>query len=294
MIVITGATGELGRSIVENLLERVPAANVGVSVRDPEKAADLEKKGARVAQGDFTKPSTLAEAFEGAEQVLIISVNVLGEEAVRQHGNAIQAAKDAGAKRILYTSHQAASPSSAVPFARDHAATEVLLQSSGVPYVSLRNGFYGESALYQLGGMKESGRLALPEDGPVSWTARTDLAEAAVAALTDKTLFDGVSPALTAAEAILFSDIASLASEVLGRDIKREVISEEEYRGAKLSAGYPEPVVDMLASLFAATRAREFDVVDPTLERLLGRKPTSMRAILTKFLQQAKSNINHQ
>ncbi len=284
MIVVTGATGQLGRQIVEGLSTRLPSAQIAVSVRDPEKARDLEQRGIRVCRGDFADPSTLAKAFEGAEQVLIISANKLGEEVIRQHGNAIQAAKDAGVKRILYTSHQGANPSSAVAFARDHAATEALLQSSGVPFVSLRNGFYAESALYQLGGMKETGRLALPEDGPVSWTARADLAEAAVAALTDTSLFHGITPPLTASETLVFADITALASEILKRDVSRIVVSDAEYRTAQLAHGYPEGMVDMLASLFDATRAREFDVIDPTLERILGRKPTSMSETLRKFL----------
>ncbi len=105
MIVITGATGQLGRQIVEGLLASLPGKQVGVSVRDPEKARGFERRGIRVTKGDFTDPSSLAAAFDGAEQVLIISGNTLGEEGVRQHGQAIQAASDAGAKRLLYISH---------------------------------------------------------------------------------------------------------------------------------------------------------------------------------------------
>ena len=288
MVVVTGATGQLGRQVVEGLLTHLPSAQIGVSVRDPEKAGDFEKRGVRVVKGDFTDPSSLAQAFDGAEQVLIISGTTLGEEGVLQHGNAIQAARNAGAKRILYTSHQAASPSSAVAFARDHAATETLLETSGVPFVSLRNGFYAESALYQLGGMKETGLLALPEDGPVSWTARADLAVATVAALTDISLFDGITPPLTASEAVTFADIARLATEILKREIRRVIVSEEEYRKAKTAQGYPEGIVDLLASLFGATRNREFAVVDPTLERVLGRKPTPVIESLRNFLSQAE------
>ena len=110
-----------------------------------------------MCKGDFAEPASLLQAFDGAEQVLIVSVNKFGEEAVRQHDNAIRAAKSAGVKRILYTSHQGANPSSAFAPCRDHAATEALLQSSGVSYVSLRNGFYAESALFQLGERKADG-----------------------------------------------------------------------------------------------------------------------------------------
>lgn len=285
MIVVTGANGHFGRDVVHQLLKQLPASRIGISVRQPEKAQDLQTAGVRVRRGDFAEPDTLPAAFEGAEQVLLVSVNLLGDEAVRQHSAAIQAAKAAGVRRILYTSHQAASPTSLVPFARDHAATEALLQRAGLPFVSLRNGFYAESALYQLGALKASADLALPQDGPVSWTARTDLTEAAAAALVDLRIFnDGVTPPLTASEAITFAHIAGLASDLLGRQVHRTVVKEDTYRSNQLARGLPAPVVTMLASLFAATRAREFDIVDPTLASLLGRAPTGFRTVLRGLL----------
>ena len=284
MIVVTGATGHYGRRVVEGLLTRLPASAIGVSVRDPEKAADLAAQGIRVKKASFAEPASLADAFDGAEQVLVVSANVLGDEALRLHGNALLAAKDAGVKRILYTSHQAASPTSKVIFARDHAATEGLLKASGVPFVSLRNGFYAESSLYQLAGMKETGKLTLPKDGPVSWTVRDDLAQAAVAALTDFSVFDGITAPLTAARTYTFTDVARIASEVLDREIVRETISEETYRNGALERGFPEPMVGMLVSMFEAIRNGEFNVVDPTLERVIGRRPTELRQVLTGFL----------
>ena len=127
MIVVTGVTGHFERQVVEGLLETRSADRIGVSVRDPDKAADLSRRGVRVVAGDFDDLESLAASFADAEQVLVVPVNKFGAEAVRQHGNAIDAAKRAGAKRILYTSHQAANASSAFVPARDHAATEVLL-----------------------------------------------------------------------------------------------------------------------------------------------------------------------
>ena len=179
-----------------------------------------------------------------------------------------------------YTSHQAANPSSAFVPARDHAATEALLQSSGVPYVSLRNGFYAESALYQLGGVKETGKIALPEDGPVSWTARADLAEAAVAALIQTDLFDGISPPLTSAQALDFADITQIAGEILGRDIVRETVSDDAYRASLIAHGLPLSMAEALGTLYTASRAGEFATVDPTLASLLGRPPISMRKFM--------------
>ena len=292
MIVVTGATGQLGRQIVEGLLGRLSGSEIGVSVRDPEKAHEFSGRGVRVAKGDFAEPASLAEAFDGAEQVLIISVNKFGDEATRQHANAIQAAKAAGAKRILYTSHQGASRTSAfVPCSQNHAPTEALLEASGVPFVSLRNGFYAESALFQLGGLKQTGKIALPADGPVSWTTRADLAKAAVAALTQPGLFDGISPPLTSSETFDFAGIATVASEILGREIKRETISDEGYREGLVAHGLPAFMADALGSLYTAARAGEFDVVEPALELLLGRKPTSMRAVLQEFLSKPEGGL---
>ncbi len=289
MIVVTGATGQLGRQVVEGLSKKLPSAQIGVSVRQPELADDFRQRGMRVCKGDFADPASLKDAFDGAEQVLIVSVNKFGEEAVQQHANAIQAAKAAGAKRILYTSHQGASPSSAFVPARDHAATEGLLQSSGVSFVSLRNGFYAESALYQLGGIRETGRIIVPQDGPVSWTARADLAEAAVAALTQSGLFEGISPPLTSSQALDLAGIAQVATEVLGQTVARETISDEQYRASLLQHGLPDVIADGLGSLYKAARAGEFAVTDPTLERLLGRKPTSLRDVVTEFLSNPES-----
>lgn len=284
MIVITGANGQLGRQIVEGLLSHLPASQIGISVRDPQKAEHFRTRGIRVCQADFADPATLPEAFEGAEQVLIVSVNKFGEEAVRDHGNAIQAAKSAGAKRILYTSHQGASPTSAFVPARNHAATESLLRACGVPFVSLRNGFYAESALFQLATLKQTGKIAVPEDGPVSWTARADLADAAVATLTQPNLFDGISPPFTAAETLDFAAVAQLASKFLGRTITHETVSDDHYRTGLISHGLPELMADGLGSLYKASRAHEFDVVDPTLANLLGREPTPFSTLLKNFL----------
>ena len=284
MIIVTCATGQLGRQIVEGILARRPDQALGVSVRDPAKTGDWARRGVRVVRGDFAEPATLAAAFEGAEQVLVISVNQLGEVALQQHETAIRAAREAGAKRVLYTSHQAASPTSAFPPARDHAATEGLLQRLGGSFVSLRNGFYAESGVQQLGGVRETGRIRQPQDGPVSWTARADLAEAAVAALLDPGLFDGISPPLTADRAVDLDAVARLASEALGREVVREVVDDADHRAAQVAQGRPAWLVDLLMTLFQASRAGEFNVVDPTLARILGRTPTSFQTILGDHL----------
>jgi uncharacterized protein YbjT (DUF2867 family) len=269
MIIVTGANGGLGRLITERLLERVPSERIGVSVRDPEKARELEDRGVRVRQGDFGDPASLADAFEGARQVLV----------VHHHRTAVEAAAAAGAERILYTSHMGSNPSS--PFApmRDHAATEAALRESGVPFTSLRNGFYASSAAMLLGHALETGELAAPEDGPVAWTAHADLAEAAALALTGEGL-DGTTPALTGPEALDLADIAAIATRLTGREIRRVVVSDADYRASLLARGLPAAGADLLLGLFAAIRQGQFTPVDPTLGRLLGRPTTALAEFL--------------
>jgi len=280
MIVVTGATGQLGHAIVEKLLEQLPAQGIGVSVRDPGKANDFERRGVRVRQGDFDDGSSLQHAFEGATQVLIVAVNRTGFERLRQHRTAIEAARDAGARRILYTSHMGANPASPFPPMPDHAATEEMLRTSGVAFTSLRNGFYASSGVMLMGQALETGVLAAPQDGPVSWTVHADLVEAAALILESEGRFDGITPFLTGSEALDLEGLAALASELSGRLIKRVVITDEEHRANMVARGLPEGAVNMSLGLFAASRQGEFAAVDPALAALLGRPPTSMLEVL--------------
>ncbi|MDQ3721754.1 MAG: NAD(P)H-binding protein [Actinomycetota bacterium] len=283
MIIITGANGQLGRDTVKRLLERVPAEQVGVSVRDPAKADDLEARGVRVRQGDFTDAASLAHAFEGASQVLVMPANLTGEKRLNMHRTAIEQAKAAGARRVLYASHAGANSSSPFPPMPDHFATEGMLRDSGLEFTALRNGFYAASAAMLLRGALETGELAAPEDGPVAWTAHADLADAAAIALADGRL-DGVTPALTGPEALDMAGVAGLASEVTGRLIRRVVVSEDQYRADAVARGIPEQAVGMLLGLFAAARLGQFARVDPTLGELIGRPPTPLREVLEETL----------
>ncbi|MEU1983983.1 NAD(P)H-binding protein [Nocardia sp. NPDC019395] len=284
MIIVTGGTGLLGRRIVESLLTRVPADQVGVSVRDPRKAQDLAGRGVRVRHGDFTDPDSLAHAFEGATQVLIVSVDKLGAEATRQHRAAVDGAVAAGAHRILYTSHMGAAPASRFEPCRDHAADEQMLRDCGVPFTALRNGFYAASAVRFFGQAAETGQLVLPADGAVSWTAHADLAAAAAAILADEGRFDGATPPLTAARAIDFDEIAAIASDLTGRTIQRVTVSDEEFREQMVSYGVPAAQADMMVDIFAAGRAGEFATVDPALAKLIDREPIGFDTILREAL----------
>ena len=284
MIVVTGATGHLGRAIVEKLVNRVLADQVGVSVRDPDKAVDLASLGVRVRQGDFVAARTLEHAFAGATQVLIVSSNARasGGDPLAQHRSAIAAAQAVGARRIVYTSHMAASASSAFPPMLDHQATEEMLARSGMGWTALRNGFYAASGIALMGDALMTGVVEAPADGKVAWTAHADLAEAAAIILADEGRYDGLTPPLTGSEVLDFTDLSGIATDVLGRPVHRQTLADEDLRAKMIARGAPEAAAAMLLGLYAAIRKGEFALVDPTLERLLGRRPIRMRDLLAE------------
>ncbi|WP_033260567.1 NAD(P)H-binding protein [Amycolatopsis vancoresmycina] len=282
MIVITGATGQLGSRIVDRLLERVPAAEIGVSVRDPARAAGLSGRGVRVRRGDFADPGSLAEAFEGAAQVLLVSTNEAGDAAVAHHAAAIEAARQAGVKRVLYTSHQGAGADSRFAPMVDHAATEGRL--AGAPFTALRNGFYASTVPLLLGDALRTGELVAPADGPVSWTAHDDLAEAAAIILADEGRFDGPTPPLTAPVALDLEDVATLLGELAGWPIRRVVADDEDWVAGLTGHGVPAARAELLLGMFRAARRGEFATTGAGLEELLGRPATPLRAVLAAAL----------
>lgn len=280
MIIVTGGTGRLGSQIVDHLLNRVPAEQVGVSVRDVTKADALASRGVRVRPGDFTDPAGLDHAFEGASQVLVVSAAIRGPGAGDANRAAIEAAVRVGATRVLYTSHQAASPTSLFPAQLQHAATEAVLAEQGVAWTALRHGFYVSTLEIFIPTALETGEIRLPEDGPFSWTAHADLAEVDAIALTRADALDGVTPALTGSEQLDFADIAHILGQVTGRQIRRVVVDDDEWRASAIERGLPAPAADFTLGMFRAARGGEFAVTDPTLERLLGRPAASARTAI--------------
>ncbi len=276
MIVVTGATGALNGATVDHLLERLPAGEIAVAVRDTAKAQRFADHGVEVRHGDYADPASLPAAFAGADQLLLVSSNDPAADAVALHRNAIEAAAAAGVGRILYTSHQGAA--SDTPFApgRDHAATERLLADSGVPWTSLRNGFYAHSLAWLLGPWRNSGRITVPADGPVSWTARPDAAEAAAVILASNGGYDG-PVTLTAKAAPTFADIAAFASELTGRTITTEVIPADAWVATRVAAGQPEYMARFTLGMYQAASEGFFAGVDPLLSTLLGREPRTVR-----------------
>lgn len=280
MIVVTGATGALNGATVDHLLERLPASEIAVAVRDPAKAGRFAEHGIDVRRGDYADPAALRGAFAGADQLLLVSSNDPGADAVGLHRVAIEAAVAAGVGRILYTSHQGAAPDTPFRPGRDHCATEQLLAGSGVAWTSLRNGFYAHSLAWLAGPWRETGRVTVPADGPVSWTAREDAAEAAAIVLASDGAYDG-PVTITAAAAPTFEEVAAIASAVTGRPVERAVMDPDAWLAAQVAAGRPETMARFTLGMYEAAHAGFFAGVDPLLGTLLGREPRSVRDLLT-------------
>ncbi len=279
MIIVTGATGALNGATVDHLLERVPADEVVVAVREPAKAQRFADRGVEVRRGDYADPSSLPAAFDGADQLLLVSSSDPQADAVSLHRAAIDAAVAAGVGRILYTSHQGAAPDTPFGPGRDHAATEKLLSKSGAAWTSLRNGFYAHSLHWLLGPWRETGLITVPADGPVSWTAREDAAEAAAIILASDGAYNGPTT-LTANAAPTFEDIAGIASELTNQKIEFEAIGDERWVAAQVAAGQKEFMARFMLGMYQAAREGFFAGVDPLLSDLLGRKPQTVRDLL--------------
>jgi uncharacterized protein YbjT (DUF2867 family) len=275
MITVTGATGALNGATVDHLLDRVPAAEVTVVVRDPARARRFADRGVTVVQAGYDDPAAMRAAFAGADQLLLVSSNDPGADGVALHTAAVEAAVDAGVGRVLYTSHQGAADPSPFAPAGVHARTEQVLAASGLAWTSLRNGFYAHSLDWLAGPWRETGEVVVPVDGPVSWTAREDAAEAAAVVLATGG-YDGPLT-LTASAAPTFAEVAALAAEVTGRPVGLAVVGPEAWLAQQAVAGRPDHVARFTLGMYDAAAQGLFAGTDPLLGELLGREPRSVR-----------------
>ena len=279
MIIVTGATGALNGATVDHLLERVAASDIVVAVRDTAKAGRFADLGIEVRRADYADPASLAPAFDGADQLLLVSSSDQKADAVSLHRAAVDAAVQVGVGRILYTSHQGAAPDTPFGPGRDHAATEQLLAASGIAWTSLRNGFYAHTLAWSLGDWRESGVITVPVDGPMSWTAREDSAEAAAVILASNGGYDG-AVTLTASAAPTFADIAAMASDATGRPVRMREIGDVAWVAAQVAAGQPEFVARFMLGMYQAAHEGFFAGTDPLLATLLGREPRTVPQVL--------------
>lgn len=286
MFIVTGASGKLGRKIIENLLRRVPAASIGISVRDLAKVADFLALGIRVRPGDYRDPQSLRHAWSGAERLLLVSSNAAatGGDPLAEHATAIKIAREVGVDRIFYTSQISSSATSQFPPGRDHAATEKMLEESGLAWTAMRHGFYADSALMMNARGFAAGSLEGPEDGKVAWTTHDDLAAADAALLSGTEVMDGATPPLTGGETLDLTDLAKLAETILRKPISRTIVSDTSMVTQAREVGVPEGSIAIMLGYYRAARAGEFDVIDDTLAKILGRPPQTMGTVLSANL----------
>ena len=279
-ILITGASGKLGRQTLDFLLESgKPASEIIATTRDVLKLADYTKKGVVVRQADFNQPETLPSAFAGAERVAIISTDALdpGTDRVQQHSAAIDAAKAAGASHIIYTSLPGAEKS-LISFAGDHLGTENAIKASGLGYTILRNAWYQENLLMSLPQALQHGvMMTAAGEGKLNYIAHEDCARALAAALLAD---DGESKTYTLVgrEGYTIDEVAALAREFSGKPLTVQHVDSATLRNTLAGAGLPPFLVDMLVSSDDNVRAGNFDIVNDDFENLTGRKPKPLRA----------------
>lgn len=275
MYVVTGATGQLGRLVVAQLAAKVGANRVAAAVRDPSKAQDLAALGVTVREADYNRPETLGPALAGAEKVLLISGNEVGQR-VPQHTAVIQAAKAAEAKLVAYTSilHGDASP---LGLAKEHIETEAVLKASGVPWAVLRNGWYLENYTGAVATALERGWIqGSAGEGRISAATRADFAAACVAVLTSPEDQSGRIYELGGDEGFTMAEFAAELSRQSGKPVVWKNLPVTDYAAALVVAGLPEPVAQIFAGADAgiATGALFNDGRD--LSRLIGRPTTTL------------------
>ncbi|WP_181802143.1 SDR family oxidoreductase [Streptomyces shenzhenensis] len=270
-IVVTGATGHLGRHVVTQLLEKVPADQITAVVRDAAKAADFAARGVQIAVADYNAPETFDGLFAAGDKVLLISGNEFDKGRPAQHKAVIDAAKAAGVALLAYTSAPDSLKASLVD---DHRATEEVLLASGLPYTLLRNGWYHENYTENLAPVLEHNAVvAAAGEGRVSSASRADYAAAAVAVLTGEG-HENQTYELGGDVAWSFAEYAAELSAQTGREIAYNPVSGEVLQGILTGAGVPEMFAAILVDVDASIAKGELVVDSGDLARLAGR-PTS-------------------
>ena len=274
--VITGATGSLGRLVVEALLDQnVPAGQIVATGRDLAKIADLAERGVQVRPVDYNEPESMRQAFKGAEKVLLISGSEVGQR-IEQHRNAINAAQEAGAALIAYTS-VANADNTGMQLAAEHQATEEVLRASGVPFTLLRNSWYLENYTGQLAVHLQHGAvLGSAGQGKVSAAARADYAQAAAAVLLKEGQAGKVYE-LGGDQAFTLNDLAEEITAVTGQPVRYQDLPAEQYAKVLQDAGLPEAYAAILADSDLGIARGDLLVTGSDLSSLIGRPTTPLR-----------------
>ncbi|ATA21652.1 NAD(P)H dehydrogenase (quinone) [Gibbsiella quercinecans] len=282
MIAVTGATGQLGRLVIEALLKTVPANQIVAAVRSPEKAQDLVKQGLVVRQADYSQPATLQAAFQGVSKLLLISSSEVGQRAA-QHQAVIDAAKAAGVELIAYTSllHAETSP---LLLGEEHRQTEAALQQSGLPFVLLRNGWYSENYAASIAPALAHGAfIGAAKNGRIASAARADYALAAAKVLQ----LDGQAGKvyeLAGDDSYTLAEFAAEIAHQSGKAVNYVDMPQAEFAAALKGAGLPAGLADVLAdSDVGAAQGALYDD-SHTLSQLIGRPTTTYQQVIAAAL----------
>ncbi|MDC6364647.1 MULTISPECIES: SDR family oxidoreductase [Flavobacteriaceae] len=286
MILVTGATGAYGTSAIKHLLEKgVAPSNIAALVRNPEKASSLKDLGVELRMADYNDYDSLVAAFQGVDKLLFVSGSDIATREA-QHENIIKAAKAAHVGHIAYTSfiRKVAVADSAIGFLQGtHEKTENWIKESGINYTILQNALYMDMIPMFVGeGVAEIGAIVQPaEQGKSTSVLRDELAEAAAEVLTSEGHENKTYP-LSNVESLSYQDIAEELTAVLGKDIQYQSPSPEEFQSLLKGHGVPEEYINLFTAFSVAQAKGELDLMDDTLEKLLGRKPATAKQFLTQ------------
>lgn len=285
-LLVTGATGKLGTKIVDALLKTVPANQLAVSVRNPEKAEGIKSRGVEVRQGDFDRPETLDTAFKGIDRLLIISADGDNETRIHQHTNAVAAAERAGVKFIAYTSIANAQESKNM-LAPTHKTTEEAILKTGIPYSFLRNNWYLENESSSIQGVLAGAPwVTSAGTGKVGWALQQDYAAAAAAVLAgnghENTIYELSGKLFTQEE------FASALGAVLGKEVPVQQVDDASYAEIMKGAGVPEFLIPFLVGIQKDIREGTLEIESSDFEKLLGRPAAPLSEGLSQIVQSIK------
>ena len=283
MIAVTGVSGQLGRLIVESLLEKTDASNIIALVRKPEAVEDLAAKGVAVRKADYDDPAGYVEALKGVDKLMLVSSSAVGQR-VAQHKAVIDAAKANGVALLAYTSILSADVSPML-LAEEHRATEAMLKESGMPHVLLRNGWYSENYTGNLAPALEHGAvIGHSGDAKVAPAERADYAAAAAAVLLSDEDQAGKIYELAGDNGFTLSEYAAAVSELSGKPVAYVDMSEDDYVAALVGAGVPEGFAKVLGNSDDGARNGWLFNDSKSISKLIGRPTTPISESIKKAL----------
>lgn len=287
-ILVTGATGHLGTKVVDSLLKKVLASEIVVSVRSPEKAIHLKNRGVEVRQGDFDQPEDLATTFTGIDRLLIISTDGDNEIRVRQHKNAVEAAKKAGVKFIAYTSVVNAS-NNGLFLAEVHRTTEEVIKNTGIPYCFLRNNWYVENEIGSIQAVLAGAPwVTSAGTGKVGWALRQDYADAAAVVLTSKGHNNKVYE--LSGKSMTQEEFVTILDGVLDRKVTMLQVDDATYGKIMKENGVPDPVLPILVGIQKGIREGSLDIDSNDFEALVGRGATPLKEAIPQIIRELQKS----